>query len=639
MSEKVSFRVFTTKSSTLRGRTVTSEELEIVRPIGDFQNINSTKELMNMIIQEFTYLNKGAPSTNLANLIHYLNSNKLKVFLFTKYYDNDKVQLINNNGDNLSNFKSHLNHQKSYWVKLIFLKRSGLKILTLTEINDNLMGHAISFGSFFNKFDTNKLSMLPTTTFIDSIKPFFDSISSDVNEVAISVESFTDSLGTIIDDKLQNVFQMISNLQEKMDDLKIIDSTSSSPSYFPSQQYPPGPKVEHKNVLCDKCDQTIFGVRYKCIDCPDFDLCQSCENSDPKIMSHTPDHQMIKMPKPIMRCNKSSGDTVFKDVNNYFTASPIINSNDTCHDDTAGDADTTEQSEFDLLYFRSINGRLLQCAFMCKIPAKTALLAIETFQDGLIMECQFNFMIEEKHLVFDLLDYRFNGTLNVSDISRMTVDLNGTIYTLVGETQVLQGVEELVGKFIVQDIAESDGDKNQNENEKLNNFTSTITDTDNDHNDITETITKIGSPFELLYYNEVNSLGDVNLVIKTNSNYEFATIYGLNGDHLTSKEFKFIHGVASVNLLSGFKYIYIHIDETNELFKLELIDDHQGSFEITDDDIFSSQSTVNSFIPPTPIGDSGTDEDEDLGVLVDYVTDDSLDLTDYEILSSADEYE
>lgn len=36
------------------------------------------------------------------------------------------------------------------------------------------------------------------------------------------------------------------------------------------------PKVIHTNVRCDVCDKTIEGVRHKCLDCPDYDLCTSC---------------------------------------------------------------------------------------------------------------------------------------------------------------------------------------------------------------------------------------------------------------------------------------------------------------------------------------------------------------------------
>ncbi|KAK4990715.1 hypothetical protein LTR66_006736 [Elasticomyces elasticus] len=37
----------------------------------------------------------------------------------------------------------------------------------------------------------------------------------------------------------------------------------------------PGRNVRH-NAICDGCDKTIYGVRYKCLNCPDFDYCFAC---------------------------------------------------------------------------------------------------------------------------------------------------------------------------------------------------------------------------------------------------------------------------------------------------------------------------------------------------------------------------
>lgn len=41
--------------------------------------------------------------------------------------------------------------------------------------------------------------------------------------------------------------------------------------------FPTHPKTKHPNVTCDGCDRRMFGVRYKCLHCPDYDLCATCE--------------------------------------------------------------------------------------------------------------------------------------------------------------------------------------------------------------------------------------------------------------------------------------------------------------------------------------------------------------------------
>jgi len=63
---------------------------------------------------------------------------------------------------------------------------------------------------------------------------------------------------------------------------------------------PVSPKVTptHPGVTCDNCQKNISGtVRYKCLQCPNFDLCPDCEEKtaarDGKI--HPPNHLFLKM--------------------------------------------------------------------------------------------------------------------------------------------------------------------------------------------------------------------------------------------------------------------------------------------------------------------------------------------------------
>lgn len=52
--------------------------------------------------------------------------------------------------------------------------------------------------------------------------------------------------------------------------------------------------VEHPGVTCDGCNTVINGIRYKCTNCYDFDLCSSCETKD----LHPLDHEMLCIKKP-----------------------------------------------------------------------------------------------------------------------------------------------------------------------------------------------------------------------------------------------------------------------------------------------------------------------------------------------------
>ncbi|XP_014233400.1 sequestosome-1 [Trichogramma pretiosum] len=53
-------------------------------------------------------------------------------------------------------------------------------------------------------------------------------------------------------------------------------------------------KTHHVGIYCDSCDKNIYGFRYKCLQCPDYDLCKDCESK-----CHHPEHCMIRMPVPL----------------------------------------------------------------------------------------------------------------------------------------------------------------------------------------------------------------------------------------------------------------------------------------------------------------------------------------------------
>ncbi|KAJ2156363.1 hypothetical protein GGF46_005237 [Coemansia sp. RSA 552] len=47
----------------------------------------------------------------------------------------------------------------------------------------------------------------------------------------------------------------------------------------------------HPGVFCDACDKPVFGTRFKCGNCPDYDLCEKCHS----VTKHNEDHLFVLM--------------------------------------------------------------------------------------------------------------------------------------------------------------------------------------------------------------------------------------------------------------------------------------------------------------------------------------------------------
>lgn len=52
--------------------------------------------------------------------------------------------------------------------------------------------------------------------------------------------------------------------------------------------------VSHPGVVCDVCDSNIHGFRFKCIQCPNYDLCMDCLT-----LGYHSEHYMVRMPEPL----------------------------------------------------------------------------------------------------------------------------------------------------------------------------------------------------------------------------------------------------------------------------------------------------------------------------------------------------
>ncbi|KZP28526.1 hypothetical protein FIBSPDRAFT_927631 [Athelia psychrophila] len=77
-------------------------------------------------------------------------------------------------------------------------------------------------------------------------------------------------------------------------------------------------RAERHNVACANCNWLIHGVRYQCADCQNYDLCAGCEALP--IAVHIPGHVMFKMRTPdTFASARRSGVTLSIDVGNALT--------------------------------------------------------------------------------------------------------------------------------------------------------------------------------------------------------------------------------------------------------------------------------------------------------------------------------
>ena len=75
-------------------------------------------------------------------------------------------------------------------------------------------------------------------------------------------------------------------------------TTPTAPARRTGAGCPRRQRVVH-NATCDSCRAFIHGIRYKCVNCPDFDLCERCESRNANGALHSRDHLFVKIRRPI----------------------------------------------------------------------------------------------------------------------------------------------------------------------------------------------------------------------------------------------------------------------------------------------------------------------------------------------------
>ncbi|GFG32783.1 hypothetical protein Cfor_10350 [Coptotermes formosanus] len=146
----------------------------------------------------------------------------------------------------------------------VFLQNEGINEVRRFGIDRDVV-------SSFNYLREKLRAVFPSLHGCDFIVAWRD---SDGDEIVISSDE-----------------ELIIALTELQTEVRKLYVTVQSGS---AEQHGEGQHQQHVGVTCDACQKEVEGFRYKCIQCPDFDLCATCESK-----GLHPEHCMIRLPVPV----------------------------------------------------------------------------------------------------------------------------------------------------------------------------------------------------------------------------------------------------------------------------------------------------------------------------------------------------
>merc|ERR1712137_756913 len=122
-------------------------------------------------------------------------------------------------------------------------------------------------------------------------------ISAIVNNLIQNSEEIIEHVvdSRSLEEAAQN-FQKIFDKKEESAADSCPEDYSVEGSIEEEEEEEPAKVVHH--AICDNCNRTIVGIRFKCVQCPDFDFCEACEGPD---SGHDESHIFAKIYRPDQR--------------------------------------------------------------------------------------------------------------------------------------------------------------------------------------------------------------------------------------------------------------------------------------------------------------------------------------------------
>ena len=252
---------------------------------------------------------KGIKKTKIANNYDELLG-AIKKFLTNddqnktyQLYDNKLNKIIKNNEDYQTFLKEHSSEANA----ILSISMVDKNIINIKEVPDyQLESSSICFESCI-KPKINEIKIEE-----EEGEDEYNILNEEEDKELTEEEKIKKSLRLMVRSKLKNLEKNI--ISELCNDIK------NSQLMPPSQNS----NIVHKGIKCNQCGKTnIIGIRYKCSTCPNYNLCESCEEDS----THDEDHIFVKIHEPVSAektLEEKITNSMLKINNRDFTVEPKV---------------------------------------------------------------------------------------------------------------------------------------------------------------------------------------------------------------------------------------------------------------------------------------------------------------------------
>ncbi|KAM9983597.1 hypothetical protein ACTFIY_000307 [Dictyostelium cf. discoideum] len=205
-------------------------------------------------------------------------------------YQNPLSNSVNNNNNNNNNSNNDNNNNNN----TMNLKPLIDSILANPNIAQLASASAVS--CLTPKVHTSVYGIPTTGTDQTQIENLLSNLGSQnwINEIVQN--SLSNIFKPNVNNNNQNQNQSTTNNNNNNTTTTTTTSTTTTKNEEKQKTEKNENMVEHVGITCDGCDSKIFGNRYKCTVCNDYDLCSECESRGDQI--HPTSHPLLKIAQP-----------------------------------------------------------------------------------------------------------------------------------------------------------------------------------------------------------------------------------------------------------------------------------------------------------------------------------------------------